>query len=446
MAMLARRTSPNGRARNAKIDQLSDARSCSRGRSERNMGLAYDSNGDQRAHAGGELLDVLLDSVDVAVVACDLDGIPTHLNRRAVELIGMDASDDAAPSGWVNQVHPRTVDGRPIALHQLPIVRALGGEVVRDFDLIVRTPKGELLLSTTANPVHDARGVRIGAVAVFADVTAQRTREAEVEEELTTLGMARSVQQALAEDRLLLYAQPIVAVPGGETVLSELLLRVRERDGKVVGPGKLLTAAERHGVVASVDEWVFEHAVQIAATGRAVTVNVSAQTVVRSGFADAAETMLARHGAPPSLITLEITETAVVSDIVAATRFAERLERVGCRFALDDFGTGYAALTYLKHLPLSYLKIDVDFVRDLCENERSRAVVSGVVALARGFGLQTIAEGVEDRATLELLRELGVDLAQGFYLGRPRATVSSLPAPARRPFAASPRRRKRAAL
>jgi EAL domain-containing protein (putative c-di-GMP-specific phosphodiesterase class I) len=156
-----------------------------------------------------------------------------------------------------------------------------------------------------------------------------------------------------------------------------------------------------------------------------VTVNVSAQTVVRSSFVELAEVTLRRCGVQPSLLTFEITETAVVSDIVAATRFAERLAAVGSRFALDDLGTGYAALTYLKHLPLSYLKIDVDFVRDLLHNERSRAVVSGVVALAAGFGLQTIAEGVEDEATLTLLRELGVDLAQGFHIGVPALHVVS---------------------
>jgi EAL domain-containing protein (putative c-di-GMP-specific phosphodiesterase class I) len=186
-----------------------------------------------------------------------------------------------------------------------------------------------------------------------------------------------------------------------------------------VGPAALLAAAERHGTVTAIDEWVFEQAARMAATGQPVTVNVSAQTVVRSSFLEVAERALERNGAPPSLITFEITETAVISDIVGATRFASRLEAIGCHFALDDFGTGYAALIYLKHIPLSYLKIDVDFVRDLLQNKRSRAVVSGVVALARGFGLRTIAEGVEDEATLSLLLELGVDFAQGFYIGRP---------------------------
>jgi EAL domain-containing protein (putative c-di-GMP-specific phosphodiesterase class I) len=94
-------------------------------------------------------------------------------------------------------------------------------------------------------------------------------------------------------------------------------------------------------------------------------------------------------------------------------------DAIGCQFALDDFGTGYAALAYLKHLPIQYLKIDIDFVRDLVDNPRSRAVVSGIVALAAGFGQRTIAEGVENATTLRLLRELGVDLAQGFHIGKP---------------------------
>jgi EAL domain-containing protein (putative c-di-GMP-specific phosphodiesterase class I) len=370
----------------------------------------------------GHLLDVLLNSVDVAVVACGPDGHPTHINRRAVELMGMDGSGGTHPDTWIGQVLPRTPDGRQLELSELPIVRALQGEVVRDVDLLVRTAHGDVLMSTTANPVYDQRGASLGAVAVFADVTEQRAREASIREELRALDLVHGAQEALAEGRLLIYAQPIIELASGETILQELLLRMRSREGAIVGPAALLAAAERHGTVTEIDEWVFERAARIAATGQPVTVNVSAQTVVRSSFVQVAERALERNGALPSLITFEITETAVISDIVGASRFADRLEAIGCHFALDDFGTGYAALTYLKHIPLSYLKIDMDFVRDLRQNDRSRAVVSGVVALAAGFGLRTIAEGVEDEATLSLLRELGVDLAQGYHIGRPAPT------------------------
>jgi len=305
------------------------------------------------AREEGNLLDVLLDSVDVAVVACGVDGHPTHINRRAVELMSMDGSAGSDPDSWIEQVWPRTPDGRRLSLEELPIVRALGGEVVRDFDMLVQIPRGDVLMSTTANPLYDEKGTQLGAVAVFADVTEQRARESSVREELRTLDLVHGVEEALAAGRMLIYAQPIIDLATDATLMEELLLRMRSHDGAIVGPATFLAAAERHGGVTAVDEWVFEQATKIAAGGRAVTVNVSAQTVVRSSFVQAAESSLERNGAEPALITFEITETAVISDIVGATRFADRLQAIGCHFALDDFGTGYAALTYLKHLPLS---------------------------------------------------------------------------------------------
>ena len=238
----------------------------------------------------------------------------------------MDGSGGTHPDTWIGQVLPRTPDGRQLELSELPIVRALQGEVVRDVDLLVRTAHGDVLMSTTANPVYDQRGASLGAVAVFADVTEQRAREASIQEELRALDLVDGAQEALAEGRLLIYAQPIIELASGETILQELLLRIRSRDGAIVGPAALLAAAERHGTVTEIDEWVFEQAARIAATGQPVTVNVSAQTVVRSSFVQVAERALERNGALPSLITFEITETAVISDIVGASRFADRLE------------------------------------------------------------------------------------------------------------------------
>jgi EAL domain-containing protein (putative c-di-GMP-specific phosphodiesterase class I) len=320
---------------------------------------------------------------------------------------------------WIGQLDPRTASGLPLMLEDLPLMRALEGEVVRGVEVLVTTIAGEMLLSTSANPVNDERGRRRGAVAVFEDVTEARAREAQIRTEMRHMGVALEVEDAINAGRLLLHAQPIVEIASGETVLEELLVRMRSLDGTLAGPAGFLAATEQHSTITALDRWVFEQAAQIAERGRPVTVNVSARTVGTLSFLEVVEQTLRREGIEPSLITFELTETAVVSDIVQATRFAERLEAIGCHFALDDFGTGYAALTYLKLLPIRYLKIDMDFVRDLVENPRSRAVVSGIVALAAGFGQSTIAEGVEDAATLGLLRELGVDLAQGYHLGRP---------------------------
>jgi EAL domain-containing protein (putative c-di-GMP-specific phosphodiesterase class I) len=381
----------------------------------------------RRLREDRQLLDVLLDSLDVAVVACGGDGQVTHLNRRAVELMGMDASAGAEPDTWIEQVSPRTPEGLPLSVEELPIVRALKGELVRDVDILVKTGRGDVLMSTTANPVYSDEDVQLGAVAVFADVTTQRAREAELREEFRAVDLAVDMEEAIAGGDLVLYEQPIVELANGETVLNELLLRVRSREGTFVSPSRFLEVAERYGTVAEVDEWVFEQAAEAAARGRPVTVNVSARTMGRSSFLELVEGTLKRDRIEPSLITFEITETTVISDMGGATRFAERLEAIGCCFALDDFGTGYAAMTYLKHLPVQYLKIDLEFVRDIVENERSRAVVCAIVGLGAALGLRTIAEGVENAPTLTLLRELGVDLAQGYYLGRPTPIVTLPP-------------------
>jgi PAS domain S-box-containing protein len=364
------------------------------------------------------VLDAVLDNVNVAVVACDLQGRVTHANRRAGELVAFGPLG-AEPREWVERLRPRSDDGAAISADQLPMLRALSGETVHDVDVHVEGERGEMVLSMTANPIEDARGRRIGAVVALEDVTEQRRREARTRAALRDVGLAGEVDDALRSGNLLLYAQPVVGLRSGQTVLEELLLRVRTSDGAVKGPCPFLAAAERYDTITALDLWVLERAVEIARAGRALTINVSAQTIGRPLFLEAVEYLLERDALKPSLLTFEITESAVVSDIVMAARFAERLHDIGCHFALDDFGTGYAALTYLKNLPIQYLKIDRDFVRDLGENKRSTAVVSGIVSLASGFGQQTIAEGVENDATLTQLRELGVDLAQGYFIGEP---------------------------
>jgi EAL domain-containing protein (putative c-di-GMP-specific phosphodiesterase class I) len=365
------------------------------------------------------LLDVLLDSIDVAVVACDASGRLTHSNRRTRELMGGVCPKGQHHEAWSRRLRLRSPGGAPFRPDELPLARALAGETVQDADVLGGAASAQVMLSACARPVHDAQGRPLGAVVVFEDVTEQRGREARLRAELGDIGWVTDLEEAFREQRFVLHAQPILDLKSGEVALEELLLRMRSPDGALVGPLAFLGAAERHGTIAEIDTWVLEQAARIAGGGRPVTLNVSAQTVSTPTFLQAVEAALERHRVQPSLMTFEITETAVVSDIVQATRFAERLHAIGCHFALDDFGTGYAALTYLKHLPIRYLKIDMEFVRDIVDNPRSRAVVSGIVALAAGFGQTTIAEGVEDAPTLELLRELGVDLAQGYHVGRP---------------------------
>jgi EAL domain-containing protein (putative c-di-GMP-specific phosphodiesterase class I) len=250
-------------------------------------------------------------------------------------------------------------------------------------------------------------------------VSERKARVEGVQRDVEELGWIKRIEDALAEERLLLYAQPIVDLQTLEVVQRELLLRVREPDGNVVGPGSYLPVAEQCGLIGDIDRWVIQRGAEIAAEGCPVQVNVSAHSISDRTVLKHIESCIEQTGADPRLLVFEITETALVRDEAAARAFAERLNSLGCKLALDDFGTGYGGFTFLKQLPIDYLKIDVEFVSDLASNTASRHVVQAVVALARAFSLQTVGEGVEDAETLTLLRELGVDYAQGYHIARP---------------------------
>jgi EAL domain-containing protein (putative c-di-GMP-specific phosphodiesterase class I) len=152
---------------------------------------------------------------------------------------------------------------------------------------------------------------------------------------------------------------------------------------------------------------------------------LSADSISTSDLLSFIEHQVREANADPANLVFEITETALMHDITAGEAFARGLAALGCGLALDDFGTGFGSFTHLKRLPITHLKIDIEFVRDLLTNPDNIHVVKAIVSLARAFGLSTIAEGVEDEQTLTLLRAEGVDFAQGFHLGRPRPTSDS---------------------
>jgi EAL domain-containing protein (putative c-di-GMP-specific phosphodiesterase class I) len=241
-----------------------------------------------------------------------------------------------------------------------------------------------------------------------------------MESDVNTLSWISRIQDALAEDRFMLYAQPIIDLSSGKVVQRELLLRMRERSGEIVPPGSYLPIAEQYGLIGDIDRWVIERATEIAVAGGAVELNVSAYSIADPTLLDDIERALKRTGADPTSLVFEITETALIADVAAGKAFADRLHQLGCKLALDDFGTGYGGFTYLKQFPVDFLKIDIEFVRDLPTNPASRHVVEAVVVLAHAFGLKTVGEGVEDVQTLGLLRELGVDFAQGYHIAMPR--------------------------
>jgi PAS domain S-box-containing protein len=229
------------------------------------------------------------------------------------------------------------------------------------------------------------------------------------------------LRRALSEDRLVAYAQPI-AEPGGRIAQEELLVRLlADGDGRtVLNPVDFLPAAERSGMIVAIDRWMAGRAIELAQSGRPAEVNLSAVSITDEDLPNDLAEALEAAGAGAADVVFEITETAAVEHVDAARDFVERLSKYGCRFALDDFGTGFGSLTYLRHLPVQYLKIDSGFVCDMLTSPEDQRLVKSIVAMAGSFGLKTVAEGVENLNTLRMVRDLGVDLAQGFGIGRPR--------------------------
>jgi PAS domain S-box-containing protein len=226
----------------------------------------------------------------------------------------------------------------------------------------------------------------------------------------------------LTDEHLLAYSQPILDHRLGRIVQEELLVRMRGLNGSsdtVLAPSEFLPDAERTGLIGLVDRWMSAHAVALSRRGRRTEVNLSAVSIADEEFTSRLEHWINRAGVNPSNLVFEITETAALEQLDLVVSFAERLNKLGCQFALDDFGTGFGSLTHLRVLPVRYLKIDTSFVQDAATNLDDQAMLRGIVAIARELKVLTVAEGIEDARTLQLVSELGVDYAQGFHIGRP---------------------------
>jgi diguanylate cyclase (GGDEF)-like protein/PAS domain S-box-containing protein len=236
----------------------------------------------------------------------------------------------------------------------------------------------------------------------------------------------RRIREAIEQDRFALWYQPILDLQTGQAEHCELLLRMTGEDGEPIAPGLFLPVAERFGLIQTIDRWVVREAIRLLARAqadgrwRAVEVNLSGLAFQDSELISLIQHELAATGADPAGLIMEITETAAIADLDAAREFVVTLRNLGCRFAIDDFGSGFASFAYLKHLPVDYLKIDGSFIRNLATDPVDQHLVRGMVEVARGLGRQTIAEFVGDEETVRLLREYGVDYAQGYHVGRPR--------------------------
>jgi EAL domain-containing protein (putative c-di-GMP-specific phosphodiesterase class I) len=240
--------------------------------------------------------------------------------------------------------------------------------------------------------------------------------------------VAADLREALRTGDLELYAQPIVALREGRHSLGfELLLRLRGEEGVEGSAGRLVAVAQRFQLLPVVDRFVVDRAFEILAPHRAVlsaqritvSINVSGVSLCDPEFTSHFITQLKASQLPPGSIVVEITEQVALTDPARAGDAMRRLRAAGCGIAIDDFGTGANSLAYVHQLPVTRLKIDGSFIRDITTNKRSEAAVKGIVQLARDFVLQTVGEHVETREQAEFLKRLGVDFGQGYLFGKP---------------------------
>jgi EAL domain-containing protein (putative c-di-GMP-specific phosphodiesterase class I) len=240
------------------------------------------------------------------------------------------------------------------------------------------------------------------------------------------LDAERAITSAFTEDRFRLYAQKIVPLLPVEAAqeLYEFLVHMVDGHGRLLSPAVFVGAASRDELAADLDRWVVRSALRTLsreelAPASSWTINISTSTLNDDTFPAFVHAQLARSGVPPQSICFELSETAAVTNLASAMRFTDALKALGCRFSLSQFGTSLNTYAYLRNLKVDYLKIDGSLVRDIVDDPIDRAVVGSISHIAHVMGIQTIAEHVEDITVLEVLKELGIDYAQGYAIAKP---------------------------
>ncbi|OYY95642.1 MAG: hypothetical protein B7Y41_02730 [Hydrogenophilales bacterium 28-61-23] len=249
-------------------------------------------------------------------------------------------------------------------------------------------------------------------------------------EMVSRLSWNERLARALRENLFELHYQGVYSTKTRELVHLEALIRLRdETTGELVSPGLFIPIAEKSNKILEIDRWVLRQAIQLLSErpyAPPIAVNISGRSFDDPALPDYIADLLREHRAEPARLLIEITETAAVSDLTDAERFIEALKQTGCGVCLDDFGAGFASFAYLKHIRVDTIKLDGMFIRNLPHDHENQVFVRGMVEVARGLGKTTVAECVEDEATLKLLAKLGVDKAQGYHLDRPQADHPAL--------------------
>ena len=312
-------------------------------------------------------------------------------------------------------------------------------------------------ISVSVGLVHVAEANAIEATLRAADMACYMAKEkgrnrvqvyhpgdSELVERVGEMAWVQRIRNGLDEGRFCLFAQEIRSLCKDEPDRSrvELLLRLRDEDGKLVQPGSFMPAAERYGLMPLIDRWVIRNAFalladRLSAAGTAqlssCAINLSGASFGDDDFIDYVRRQFDIYRVPPAMICFEITETSAIANLPSARHFIQALKKLGCRFSLDDFGTGMSSFAYLKHLPVDIIKIDGSFVAEILNSKMDRAMVEMIVHVAKVMDKSTVAEFVESEEILAALREIGVDYAQGYAIGKPAPFEEIYPLPADAP-------------
>jgi diguanylate cyclase (GGDEF)-like protein/PAS domain S-box-containing protein len=317
--------------------------------------------------------------------------------------------------------HTTTEQAATVARDLLDAVRQ--HRLVFDSRLVrVTTSIGVAGFGPSTNAAEDVLAAADNALYLAKDAGRDRITVCDddaVTSEGTHRGWALRLREAIDAGGLLLHVQPIMDLRTGAIDRYEALVRLDGPDGPIP-PGAFIGNAERLGLIHDIDAWVLTESISVLARHPGITleVNVSGRNVGDHDLPRLVAQELRQTGVDPTRLVIEITETAAIANMDDARRFADEICALGCSFALDDFGAGFGSFAYLKHLPADLLKIDGDFIAGP-RSQVDDLVVRSIVAIAKELGKETVAEYVGDDETLALLREIGVDYAQGFHIGRP---------------------------
>lgn len=259
------------------------------------------------------------------------------------------------------------------------------------------------------------------------DLTIRHSREQATQVAPQT--WSERIDTALQTDQFVLHMQPILDLRRDQTAGYEGLLRMVDVDGSLIPPGAFLREAERTGRMQLIDRWVVHRAIKILADQKRrgsrfrLSVNLSGRAFTDAELLPHIIGALNSERIDPTGLILEITETEAIPDLDEAKRFMQELRGVGFQFAIDDFGAGFSSISYLKHLPVDYVKIDGSFIRNLAHDPVDQELTRALVEVARVLGKQTVAEFVGDAQTIGILKAYGVDFAQGYFIGPPGPLV-----------------------